>query len=210
MQQSELKLITARNIIRLRTDKGMTQAELGAQLNYSDKSVSKWERGESLPDAYVLLSMAELFGVSVDYLLSSHDQWAPPDQEETTELGRERSRSIDIIIVIVLLGIWTAALAVFVALWLVGIMFGQVFIIALPVSLLVYLILLCVFKRTRHLQFVIAAFVLSLFVTAFVLLPWQRPWQLFLVAVPALALVFLSCNIRKSPRKKRRSRHEFQ
>ena len=53
----ELKLIFASNLIRLRTAAGMTQAELGEQLNYSDKSISKWERGEAIPDAAVLKRM---------------------------------------------------------------------------------------------------------------------------------------------------------
>ena len=78
IELTELKLVTASNIINQRTKAGMTQAELGAKLNYSDKSVSKWERGEAIPDAYVLSEMAELFGVTVDYLLSSHDGWEPP------------------------------------------------------------------------------------------------------------------------------------
>ena len=73
MQLSELKLVAASNIISLRTKAGLTQAELGAKLNYSDKSISKWERGEAIPDAYVLSEMAEIFGVTVDYILSSHD-----------------------------------------------------------------------------------------------------------------------------------------
>ena len=50
----------------------MTQLELGTVLNYSDKAVSKWERGEAIPDAYVLLQLSEIFGVSVDYLLKEH------------------------------------------------------------------------------------------------------------------------------------------
>ena len=54
----ELKLIFASNLIRLRTAAGMTQAELGEQLNYSDKSISKWERGEGLPDVYILAQIA--------------------------------------------------------------------------------------------------------------------------------------------------------
>ena len=58
MQPAELKLVSASNIIRLRTQAGMTQAELGARLNYSDKTVSKWERGEAIPDAYVLTQLA--------------------------------------------------------------------------------------------------------------------------------------------------------
>ena len=64
MQLEELKLVTAANLIKLRTGAGMTQAELGAQLNYSDKSISKWERGEAIPDAYVLTQIAALFGVT--------------------------------------------------------------------------------------------------------------------------------------------------
>ena len=81
MQLEELRLITASNIIKLRTGAGMTQAGLGQRLNYSDKSISKWERGEAIPDAYVLSEMAELFGVTVDYLLSSHDGWEPPKED---------------------------------------------------------------------------------------------------------------------------------
>ena len=77
MQLSELKLISASNIIKLRTEAGLTQAELGEKLNYSDKTISKWERGEAIPDAYVLTQMAEIFGVSVDYLLGLTDEPAP-------------------------------------------------------------------------------------------------------------------------------------
>ena len=82
MQLDELKLITASNLINLRTGAGMTQAELGAKLNYSDKTISKWERAEAIPDAYVLTQIAEIFQVSVDSLLKSHDEWKPIPVEE--------------------------------------------------------------------------------------------------------------------------------
>lgn len=206
MQLSELKLITASNIIRLRTGAGMTQAELGEKLNYSDKTISKWERGEAIPDAAVLLEMSDIFGVKVDDLLSSHDMWeAPVDEEEEASKPRY---SVNVIIALAVLGVWTAAVSVFVALWLVDILYWQTFVIALPVSILVYMVLICVFKKTRHLQFVIAAFVLSIFVLLYVLLPLQRPWQLFIIAAPAVALVFLSCNIRTNPAKVRKNRNK--
>lgn len=206
MQLSELKLITASNIIRLRTGAGMTQAELGEKLNYSDKTISKWERGEAIPDAAVLLEMSDIFGVKVDDLLSSHDMWeAPVDEEEEASKPRY---SVNVIIALAVLGVWTAAVSVFVALWLVDILYWQTFVIALPVSILVYMVLICVFKKTRHLQFVIAAFVLSIFVLLYVLLPLQRPWQLFIIAAPAVALVFLSCNIRTKPAKVRKNRNK--
>ena len=203
MQLSELKLISASNIIKLRTGAGLTQAELGEKLNYSDKTISKWERGEAIPDAYVLTQMAEIFGVTVDYLLSSHDAWESPEQQEEKERKQEEHRySVNMIIAISVLGVWTMALTIFVMLWLFDIILWQTFVVALPVSILTYMVLICVFRRRRHLQFVIAAFVLSLFILLYFTLPMQKPWQLFLIAIPAEILVFLSCNIRRRPRKK--------
>ena len=203
MQLSELKLISASNIIKLRTGAGLTQAELGEKLNYSDKTISKWERGEAIPDAYVLTQMAEIFGVTVDYLLSSHDAWESPEQQEEKERKQEEHRySVNMIIAISVLGVWTMALTIFVMLWLFDIILWETFVVALPVSILTYMVLICVFRRRRHLQFVIAAFVLSLFILLYFTLPLQKPWQLFLIAIPAEIIVFLSCNIRRRPRKK--------
>lgn len=200
MQLSELKLISASNIIKLRTGAGLTQAELGEKLNYSDKTISKWERGEAIPDAYVLTQMAEIFGVTVDYLLSSHDAWESPEQQAARQ--EEAGYSVNMIIAISVLGVWTMALTIFVLLWLFDIILWETFVVALPVSILTYMVLICVFRRRRHLQFVIAAFVLSLFILLYVTMPLQKPWQLFLIAVPAEIIVFLSCNIRRRPRKK--------
>lgn len=57
-------------LARLRKEKGMTQKELAEKLYVSDKAVSKWERGLSLPDISLLQPMAELLGVSTTELLS--------------------------------------------------------------------------------------------------------------------------------------------
>ena len=200
MQLSELKLISASNIIKLRTEAGLTQAELGEKLNYSDKTISKWERGEAIPDAYVLTQMAEIFGVTVDYLLSSHDAWESPEQQAARQ--EEAGYSVNMIIAISVLGVWTMALTIFVLLWLFDIILWETFIVALPVSILTYMVLICVFRRRQYLQFVIAAFVLSMFILLYFTLPMQKPWQLFLIAIPAEIIVFLSCNIRRRPRKK--------
>ena len=56
----EFKKVVAGNITRLRTSMNLTQAQLGEMLNYSDKSISKWERGESIPDVFVLKKIADL------------------------------------------------------------------------------------------------------------------------------------------------------
>lgn len=198
MELNELKLISASNIIKLRTEKGLTQAELGAMLNYSDKTISKWERGEAIPDAYVLTQMAELFGVSVDFILSSHDKWEKPKENEVEEVHY----SVERIIAIAVIGTLTAFLIAFVTLWLMGIVEWRLFLFALSAAILVYMILICVFKRTRHLQYVIALFVASLFVIVYFNLPKANPWQLFLILVPAEVIVFLACNIRVRKRRK--------
>ncbi len=199
MELAELKLISASNIIRLRTEAGMTQAELGAKLNYSDKTISKWERGEAIPDAFVLTELAEIFDVTVDFILSSHDAWREPQDENEEKQSGQVPYSVDIIIALTIVSVWTTALVVFVALWLSGIIFWNTFLITLPISILVYMVLICVFKRTKHLQYVIAAFVLSILVLLYFILPLTRPWQIFLIAVPALVIVFLSCNVRIKP-----------
>ena len=197
MQLPELKAIFASNLIRLRSQAGMKQAELGALLNYSDKSVSKWERGEAIPDAWVLTRLSEIFGVSVDYLLSSHDKWVPPEQEE-----EEAQYSRGMIYAVAILGVWTMALTVFLVLWWAHIVFWPVFAVALTASALVYLGLSIYFKRLKNLQYILAALVLSIFILLYVLtLPLGNNWQLFLIAVPAVVLVFLGCNIRRKPRR---------
>ena len=197
MQLSELKLITASNIIRLRTNAGMTQAKLGAALNYSDKTISKWERGDALPDAYVLTQMAEIFGVTVDYILSSHDGWEAPQEQNTDP---ERSYSAQVLMALIFVAVWTTALTVFVVLWLFDIIWWRIFVIALPVSILVLLIFACIFKQRKPLPYIIGARVLSVFIVLFFFIPHKAPWQLFLIALPSLVIVFLACNIKRRPK----------
>ncbi len=200
MQLEDLKLVAASNLINLRTAAGLTQAELGAKLNYSDKSISKWERGEAIPDAYVLTQMAGLFGVSVDYLLSSHDAWEPTVTPEDPKQDVVYSTSA--IIAIVVLGVWTLALTAFVALWLAAdLVRWTIFAAALPVSILAWMVLLCVFKRTHYLKYIVALFVLSAFVAVYLLFLNWNPWQIFMIAVLAEALVFLSFRVQKKPKK---------
>ncbi len=204
MQLDELKLITAANLINLRTRAGFTQAELGAMINYSDKAVSKWERAEAIPDAFVLKQLSEIFGVTVDNLLTSHDEWKPIPTEEDIP---EPVYSANMIIAIVIVSVWTMALTAFVAFWLADLIVWQVFVIAMPISILAYLILICAFHRIRQLQYVIAALVFSLFAAAFLLVyPKYKPWQLFLIVIPAEIIVFLSCNIRVKPQRHRKNK----
>lgn len=67
----DVKLIISKNIIKYRKKMGLTQLELAEKLNYSDKTLSKWERGESMPDIVTLKQLADIFMISVDVLIST-------------------------------------------------------------------------------------------------------------------------------------------
>ena len=67
--EATLRKTVAKNIAAYRKAHHDTQLDLATKLNYSDTSVSKWERGESLPDVYILSQIADLYGVSVSALI---------------------------------------------------------------------------------------------------------------------------------------------
>ncbi|MBQ5357434.1 MAG: helix-turn-helix transcriptional regulator [Oscillospiraceae bacterium] len=190
----DLKVITASNIINLRTAKGMTQAELGELLNYSDKSVSKWERAEAVPDAYVLKKMSEIFGVSVDYLLNSHDSWERPESFKK----EERNFHSNVITILVIFGIWTLAFLIYIIGWLLEANWWLLFIYAVPVSLITFLVLNSVWEQGKNNRHIIYALVASVFITVYLTFRSYNPWQILLLLVPAEFLVFLSFRIKKS------------
>lgn len=187
----DLKFITAANIISLRTKAGMTQAQLAEFLNYSDKSVSKWERAEAVPDAYVLKHMSEIFGVSVDYLLSSHNAWEPISQKQ-----KRRYRS-EIIVLISMVGIWTLAFFIFIIGWILGHLFWMVFIYAIPISLITLLVFNSVWEKGKRNYYIISTLVASIFVMFYLALLRWNPWQILLLIVPAELIVFLAFRVKK-------------
>ncbi|MCI7139115.1 MAG: helix-turn-helix domain-containing protein [Oscillospiraceae bacterium] len=187
----DLKFITAANIISLRTKAGMTQAQLAELLNYSDKSVSKWERAEAVPDAYVLKHMSEIFGVSVDYLLSSHNDWEPISQKQ-----KRRYRS-EIIVLISMAGIWTLAFFIFIIGWILGHMLWLVFIYAVPISLITLLVFNSVWENGKRNYYIVSTLVASIFVMVYLTLLRWNPWQLLLLIIPAELIVFLAFRVKK-------------
>ena len=199
----ELKAIFAGNLIRLRTEAGMTQAELGRQLNYSDKTISKWERAEALPDALVLRQMSELFHVTVDYLLSEHDQWeGDRDRQETAAPAQFSRRAVT---AVSLSGIWTLTLLVFVALWIAGLLLWILFPCAVLASLITLLVLNTLWNRGRGNLFIVMGLVLSVFVLVYLVFLCffqNNLWQLFLVTLPAEALVYFSFRIKGRARER--------
>lgn len=69
MKRMEVKMILADKIINERKKNGWSQEELASKLSVSRQSVSKWEGAQAVPDLQKIIAMAEIFGVSTDYLL---------------------------------------------------------------------------------------------------------------------------------------------
>ena len=200
----ELKLIVASNLIKLRQQAGMTQAELGEKLNYSDKTVSKWERGESIPDAYILTRLAEIYGLTVDDLLRGDGPWQDPmERAKAEEKANAPTFSSGIVTLVAIVGIWTMAVIMFVVCWLVlEQVLWLIFACAVPVSLITLLVLNSVWNKGRHNMIIIMLLVAAMVTLLFLfMLPW-RPWQLFLILIPAELLVFLCFRIRHRDRRK--------
>ena len=78
-------------VAQLRKEKGLMQKELAEKLYVSDKAVSKWERGLSIPDVAILVPLAQILGVTVTELLECQrlPKDAPLDSRQTEEIVKK-------------------------------------------------------------------------------------------------------------------------
>ncbi len=185
----ELKNIVASNLIELRVASGMTQSQLAEKINYSDKSVSKWERAEAIPDVAVLKNIADVFGVTVDYLITTHDRWEKKPKKEKRIVSRQ------MIIAVSVMGIWAIAFVAFVILWLMERVVWQIFLGAVPVSLITLLVLHSVFERGKYNFWIVTALMLSVLSFVYFLFLRYNWWQIFLLAVPLELVIFFGFRI---------------
>lgn len=134
MTEEQLRANIAKNITELRKASNITQAELAEKLNYSDKSVSKWERGDGVPDIIVLNKIADLFGVTLNDLVSDEKPKIPRKKPYLTNRIIIPLLSVGLVFLIAsiaflvlrLLNVWDKS-------WLL-------FVYAVPVSLIVTLV----------------------------------------------------------------------
>ena len=109
----DLTPTVGRNLALLRKHRGLTQGQLAEHFSYSDKAISKWERGEALPDLNTLFELADFYGVTLDFL--TH----PQSEATLREIGRNDPRKVMsnriIITLLAILTIWTLATVLFVS-----------------------------------------------------------------------------------------------
>ena len=108
-----LALTVGKNLSALRKAKGLTQQELAQQINYSDKSLSKWELGYALPSVDVLLDIANFYGVSIDYLTKEHLPEAIEEQVSKEQKKDANASNKAVIIAMTLTFVLLVAMSVF-------------------------------------------------------------------------------------------------
>ena len=153
VSEEKLREYFARNLAYYRKALGLTQIELAEKLNYSDKSVSKWERGDGLPDLAVTVQIAEIFGLSVNDLVA---------EKPRRKLMTTRNK-----IIITLLSMGVAWLVATVLFFLCEIIFPEVsvwwlfYIYAIPISAVVGIVFSCIWWKKIHIFAAISTLIWS-------------------------------------------------
>lgn len=204
----DLRTVLAENLVKYRKAANLTQAELAEKINYSDKAVSKWERAGGMPDVDVLKQIADLYGVTVDTLLTKSDK------PVKIKLKINLLTRTNVIVCSVLL-VWLIATAVFVftllamphleRMWLA-------FIYAVPVSCIVLLVYNCIWGKTYLSIVIITALIFSIAAAIFITVPFTNSWLLFIFCIPLelLNIIYFSLRIKnnKKPRPENARKNE--
>ena len=200
MNDEKLKTQLGANIASYRKRFRMTQAALAEKINYSDKAVSKWERGESIPDLPTIVLLAELFEVTVDDLIVDPD--ALPEttgkvekiMSAAVEKTLKRKANKRAILGLSSILVWFVALLAYVLFssldlensWLA-------FIYAFPINCIVLLTLRSAWRDFRWNQTLVSGIVwgalASIYATLLVLLQLNI-WKVFLLGIPGQLAIF--------------------
>ena len=201
MNDETLKSQIGKNIVLNRKRCGYTQAGLAEKLHYSDKAVSKWERGESVPDVLILVQLADVFGITVNDLVS--DPNALPDNpgkiervmEKAVQKTLKRKANKSIILTLSSVLVWFVALLIFVMLSTFDIpMTWLAFVYAIPANAIVLLSLLSAWRdfrlNTTLVSTIMWGSILSIFMTVLEFAHYNF-WKVFLLGIPGQAAIIL-------------------
>lgn len=186
----ELKYIIADNLINLRKANKLTQLELAQKLNYSDKAISKWERGDSMPDIFLFKELAEMYGVTLDYMMTEHSD------EEAQKYKKKDSKLNNKLIITLLscLVVWICATIIYVNLNILhGINYWMIWIWAVPVSSIVLLVFASIWAHRVHVLSCVSILIWSLLACSYLQLIMFHIniWTIFLLGVPIQIAILL-------------------
>lgn len=187
------KEIVAENLVYLRKSRGLTQLEIAEKLNYSDKSVSKWEHGETLPDIEVLKKIADLYQVSIDFIVSDS-----PKEEKIKIFKKSQNKQNKIIIS--LLGVsfvWILAAVVFVYTRIIlGINYWLAFVWSLPISMVVLFYFNKLWGKRIYMFFIMSVFIWSLLLCFYMQFLPYNIWLVFTIGLPIQVAIILWSQLR--------------
>ena len=201
MDSEQLKNLIGSNIAAHRKRCGLTQAGLAEKLNYSDKAVSKWERGESVPDVMTLNQLAEQFDITVNDLLQDPNRLPEEStvmqhaMEKVVEKTLKRQANKNIILGLSSLLVWFVALFFYVVFATLGFEEGALgFLYAIPITAIVVLSLRSAWHDFRWNKTCISVIVwgclLSTHVTLWVFFNFNA-WRIYLLGIPGQLAIFL-------------------
>lgn len=203
----DINKIIGKNLLALRKDKKLTQVELAEMFNYSDKSISKWETGESLPSIEVLYELSKFYGTSLDSLTREDFQIEKP------ETKKARDKLLPAHLVITLLAtsvVWLLATILFVSVKLTySINYSIIFLWALPISCIVLLIFNAIWGK-NYLMFVILSLLnwsllTSIHLQVLIGMP-HNIWPIYLLGIPLQIAIILWAILLQKPRTKQREK----
>lgn len=185
-----VKEIIAKNISGLRKQKGMTQAELADKLCYSNKSISKWERADSLPDAEMLYKIAIFFGVDVNYLFEEHEYNKINDEQNRLLEKKNLRFKLAFVVTTVLILLMLSSILVFSLLRYLSItpalITGTIFLFIAGLCFLVEAILI-VLKYYKYTKILTSLILWTIVLGVFLLIP-----SFLLVVMLAIGIVIQS------------------
>ena len=196
---NNVKDILAQNLIKLRTENNLTQTELAEKLNYTDKSISKWEHGETTPPIDVLKDIADLYNVSHDYLVTE-----TPDEFYDKKYNVKENAPNKLLITLLSTSIvWIIATMLFVYSSIFKIERPWLFFVfAVPVSMIVLLVFNCIWGRRTLTFIIISIFMWSTLACLYLYLLEYNLWSIFIIGAPLQVALVLWSQLKTSKRKR--------
>ena len=187
-----LKRIIKNNLVKYRKQSGLTQAQLAQNLGYSDKSISKWEREEGVPDIYILKDIADLYGITVNDLITERQETNKKD----FKFLRKISKRNKIIISLLSAGlVWAIATTLYVILDLalpnIESYLTNIYIYAIPASCIVLIVFNSIWGKRFLNLFLISALIWTFTLSLYVSLPITNIAKLFIIPIPLQLLTLL-------------------
>ena len=196
---NDIKDNISKNISKLRTERNMTQPELAKRLNYSDKSVSKWENGISTPPIDVLKEIADIFEVTLDDLVRD------PDAGEYDRIytAKENKPNKIVITLLAIILVWLIVIVMYVyGSVLADENYWQLFVYAVPVSAVVALVFNCLWGKRSYTFILVSVIIWSALASLYISFLEYNPWMIFIVGVPVQIATVLWSQLKSGHNKK--------